>query len=128
MINFRDWYTDTMDIYRVVPAQDGALTRQERTLIAGGVRCRQYCASAPGLGISQTAANVTELDYVQCDNGVDVRAGDELRIHRGAVLGKTLPASRVFAGEPQYFREPFGAVLPGLAHQEIRIFQEERVK
>ena len=127
-MNYRDWYTDTMDIYRVTPVQDGALTRQERTLIAEGVHCRQYCASAPGPGMSQTAASVTELDYVQCDNAGDVRAGDELRIHRGAVLGKAMPESRVFAGEPQHYFEPFGAVLPGLAHQEIRIFQEERVK
>lgn len=127
-MNYRDWYTDTMDIYRVTSVQDGALTRQERTLIAQGVRCRQYCASAPGPSMSQTAASVTELDYVQCDNAVDVRAGDELHIHRGAVLGKDLPASRVFAGDPQHYFEPFGAVMPGLAHQEIRIFQEERVK
>ena len=128
MMNYRDWYTDTMDIYRVVPVQDGALTRQERTLIAGNVRCRQYCAAAPGPSMSQTAASVTDLDYVQCDNAVDVRAGDELHIRRGAALGKGLEESRVFAGEPQHFFEPFGAVLPGLAHQEIRIFKDERVK
>lgn len=127
-MNYRDWYTDTMDIYRITPVLDGTLTRQKRTLVAEGVRCRQYCASAPGISMSQTAASVTELDYVQCDNAVDIRAGDELHIHRGAGLGKDIPVSRVFAGDPQHYFEPFGAVLPGLAHQEIRIFQEERVK
>lgn len=127
-MNYRDWYSDLMDVYRVSPVQDGALTRQERVKVAEGVRCRQYCVSAPGPGMSQTAASITELDYVQCDNAVDVRAGDELHIRRGAVLGKALAESRVFAGEPQHFFEPFGAAMPGLAHQEIRIFQEERVK
>lgn len=127
-MNFRDWYTDTMDIYRTVPVQDGALTRQERTLIADGIRCRQYCASAPGPRMAQTAASVAEQDYVQCDNAVDVQAGDELHIHRGGALGKALAESRVFAGEPQYFFEPFGAAMPGLAHQEIRILRKERVK
>jgi len=117
-----------MDIYRASSYQEGALTRQARVKIAEGVRCRQYCVSAPGPGMSQTAASVTELDYVQCANDVDIRAGDELHIHRGAVLGKALAESRVFAGEPQHYFEPFGAVMPGLAHQEIRIFREERVK
>lgn len=127
-MNFRDWYTDTMDIYRVAPVQDGALTRQERTQIAKGVRCRQYCASASGPHMTQTAASVAEQDYVQCDNAVDVQAGDELHIHQGGALGKVLAETQVFAGEPQYFFEPFGAVAPGLAHQEIRILREERVK
>ena len=34
-MNFRDWYTDTVDIWRVVPVQDGSLTRHERKAVPG---------------------------------------------------------------------------------------------
>lgn len=125
-MNFQDWYTDAMDIYRVVPVQDGSLTRQQRQKIAEGVRCRVYHMGAPGLHMEQTAARVTQGDYVQCGNEVDIRAGDELRIQRSGLPGAT--EARYFAGDPEHFYEPFGAVLPGLAHQEVRIFQEERVR
>lgn len=127
-MNFRDWYTDRMDVYCVSPVPDGSLTRQERVKAAEDVPCRVYHMGASGPHMEQTAAKIVQGDYVQCDNAVDVRAGDELRIRRGAALGNALPETRAFAGEPEHFFEPFGAVLPGLAHQEIRILQEERVK
>ena len=59
---------------------------------------------------------------------MDIRAGDELLIHRGAVLGKSRQTMRAFAGDPVYFYEPFGAVLPGLAHQEVGLLQKEYLK
>lgn len=127
-MNFQDWYTDTMDIYRAVPVQDGSLTRQERQKVAENVRCRVYHTGAPSLRMEQTAASVLQGDYVQCGNEIDIRTGDELRIRRGAVLGRAAEEIRVFAADPEHFFEPFGAVLPGLAHQEVRIFQEERVR
>lgn len=128
MMNFREWYTDTMDIYRVSPVQDGSLTRHERVQVAAGVPCRMYQTDAARLNMAQTAASSMQKDWVQCDNAVDIRTGDELHIHRGAGLGHTLPEVRAFAADPNHFFEPFGAVLPGLAHQEIPLVQEERVK
>lgn len=127
-MNFRDWYTDRMDIYRVQPVRDGALTRHERQKIAEDIPCRVYQTDAARLELNQTAAASTQKDWVQCDNSVDVQAGDELRIFRGKGLGKTLPEMRAFAADPNHFFEPFGAVIPGLAHQEIPLLQEERVK
>ncbi len=127
-MNFRDWYTDRMDIYRVQPVRDGALTRHQRRKIAEDIPCRVYQTDAARLELNQTAAASTQKDWVQCDNSVDVQAGDELRIFRGKGLGKTLPEMRAFAADPNHFFEPFGAVLPGLAHQEIPLVQEERVK
>ena len=127
-MNFRDWYTDRMDIYRVQPVKDGALTRHQRRKIAEDIPCRVYQTDAARLELNQTAAASTQKDWVQCDNSVDVQAGDELRIFRGKGLGKTLPETRAFAADPNHFFEPFGAVLPGLAHQEIPLLQEERVK
>lgn len=128
MMNFRDWYTDTMDIWRVQPVADGALTRHERVLVQEAVPCRLYHISAEQIQMAQTAASVKGDDWVQCDNSVDIRAGDELILHRGAGLGHKLPDIRAFAGEPNHYFEPFGAVMPGLAHQEIKLLQEERVK
>lgn len=128
MINFLDWYTDTMDIWRVEAQQNGSLTQHSRKQVQEGVPCRLYHISAAAIKMAQTAANLSQEDWVQCDNSVDIRPGDELILRRGARLGHKLPPIRAFAGEPNHYFEPFGAVLPGLAHQEIKLLQEERVK
>lgn len=126
-MNFRDWYTDTVDIYRVHQTLDGALTRNERVPIATGIPCRVYQLSASPIDMTTSAATVKSDNWLQCDNSVDIQAGDELLIHRGAGLGQEVATVRAFASDPNYYFEPFGAVLPGLAHQEIRLMQEERV-
>ena len=71
--------------------------------------------------MSQAAASADQKDWLQCDNEVDIQAGDELIIHRGAVLGKSIPDIRAFASGPNHFFEPFGAIMPGLAHQESQL-------
>ena len=78
--------------------------------------------------MQSTAAYSDGVNKLACDNEVDIRAGDELLIHRGAVLGKSRQTMRAFAGDPVYFYEPFGAVLPGLAHQEVGLLQKEYLK
>lgn len=128
-MNYADWYTDQMDIWRVQAVQDGSLTRHERAQVAGNIPCRIYRnASDRAIDMRQEAALVWQESKLACDNGVDIREGDELRIRRGALVGGTAPEIRAFAGEPHHYYEPFGAVIPGLAHQEIRLLQEERVK
>ena len=86
-MNFHDWYTDTVDIWRVVPVQDESLTRHERRELYRNIPCRLYQVEAP-----------------------------------------EIPDIRAFASGPNHFFEPFGAIMPGLAHQEIRLLQQERVK
>lgn len=127
-MQWKDWYTDLMDIYRVTEVQDGALTRHEREQVAADIPCRIYQSDSKAVNMTQTAANVQQQDKLACDVSVDVRAGDELMIHRGKRIGKTGPDIRAFAGDPTLYYEPFGAIIPGLAHQEIRLLQEERVK
>lgn len=126
-MNFSDWYTDTMEIYRTQDIMDGQLTRQERVQIAAGIPCRIYQSDNRPIHMTQTAANVKESDHLACDLSVDVRSGDELKITRGGALGKSGPVIRAFASDPNLYYEPFGAIHPGLAHQEIRLLQEERV-
>jgi len=75
-----------------------------------------------------TAAASESEDKLACANEADIRAGDELIIRRGARLGEARQRMRAFAGEPVYFYEPFGAVLPGLAHQEVGLLQREYLK
>ena len=78
--------------------------------------------------MEQTAAHVKQADRLMCSTTVDIQAGDQLIIHRGAGLGQTTPDIRAFAADPNLYFEPFGAVIPGLAHQEVRLLQQEIVK
>lgn len=126
-MNWQDWYTDAMSIYRVQETMDGNLTRHERVQVSEDIPCRIYQSDNRPINMAETAANLKESDHLACDVSVDVRAGDELVITRGGRLGKPGPTIRAFAGEPNLYYEPFGAIIPGLAHQEIRLLQQERV-
>lgn len=127
-MNWSDWYTDTLDVWRNVEFKDGSLSRFERQQVLTGVPCRIYQSDNRAINMAQTAADIRQQDKLACAPDVDIRAGDELLIHRGAGLGKTGPTIRAFAADPNLYYEPFGAVIPGLAHQEIRLLQQERVK
>lgn len=127
-MNWADWYTDTVDIYRVTDVADGALTRHERQQVAEGVPCRIYRSGDNPIRMSQQAASIQQTDKLACGLDVDIHAGDELIVTRGAKLGRAGPVTRAFAADPVYYYEPFGAVIPGLAHQEITLRQEERTK
>lgn len=126
-MNWTDWYTDTMTIYRVQEVMDGNLTRHERVQVSENIPCRIYQSDNRPINMAETAANLKESDHLACDVSVDVRAGDELVITRGGRLGKPGPVIRAFAGEPNLYYEPFGAIIPGLSHQEIQLLQQERV-
>lgn len=125
-MNYADWYTDRMDIHRVRPVKDGALTRHERGRVTKDVPCRIYRSGVHGPRMQSTAAYTESADdKLACANDVDVRPGDELHIYRGKGLGQTRQNIRAFAGEPVHYYEPFGAVIPALAHQEIALLQKE---
>lgn len=126
-MNFTDWYTDTMEIYRVTPTTTGNLTSNQRQQVASSIPCRIYHSDQKPLDMSQTAASYNLTDKLMCANSVDIRAGDELLIQRGGRLGKTTETIRAFAGDSTRYFEPFGAVIPGLAHQEIPLLRQERV-
>lgn len=126
-MNFQDWYTDTVDIWRVTPTTTNGLTTNTLQQLYTGIPCRIYQSDNQPINMDQSAAHVKQADRLMCDTSVDIRAGDQLIIHRGAGLGKTAPDIRAFAADPNLYFEPFGAVIPGLAHQEIRLLQQERV-
>lgn len=120
-MNFTDWYTDRVDVYRIVDRLEGSITKHTRALIADSVPCRVYQSSKPSVTMADTAAHVTGSDKLMCGIKADIRKGDELLVSRGG--GKPV---RYFAGRPQDYPEPFGAVIPGLAHKEMSLLQEER--
>lgn len=124
-MNFRDWYTDRLSICRVQQEKDGALTVNRRVQVAENIPCRIYRSGAHAPRMQSPAAYTEGVDKLQCDNSVDIRAGDELFITRGGGLGQSQQTVRAFAGEPVHFYEPFGAVMPGLPHQEIALLEEE---
>ena len=127
-MNWQDWYTDLMDVWRNTPAKDGNLTRQERQQVLTGIPCRIYQSDNKPINMSQTASSVSQNDHLACDVSVDIHAGDELIITRGGKLGRSGPTIRAFASDPNLYYEPLGAIIPGLAHQEIRLMEQERVK
>ena len=108
--------------------QEGALTKQERVQVIADQPCRVYRNTVHGPRMQPTAAKAEQEDKLACANEADIQAGDELIVRRGARLGQTRQQMRAFAGEPAYFYEPFGAVLPGLAHQELSLLQVEYLK
>lgn len=126
-MNYQDWYTDTVDIWRVVLTTTNGLTSADRQQLYTGIPCRIYQSDNQPINMEQTSAYIKQADRLMCDTSVDIKAGDQLIIHRGAALGKTTPDIRAFAADPNYYFEPFGAVIPGLAHQEVRLLQQERV-
>ena len=126
-MNWNDWYTDTMSMYRTQEVMDGSLTRHERALVSENIPCRIYQSDNRTINMTETASNVDQSDHLACDISVDVRAGDEIIVKRGGRLGRQGPTIRAFAGDPNLYYEPFGAIIPGLAHQEIRLLQQERV-
>lgn len=127
-MNFQDWYTDTVDIWRVVSTTTNSLTTNELQQLYTAVPCRIYQSDNQPINMQQTAAYVKQADRLMCDTSVDIQAGDQLIIHRGAGLGQSTLDIRAFAADPNLYFEPFGAVIPGLAHMEVRLLQQERVK
>ena len=75
---FKNWYTDLMDVCRVVPVKDGNVTRQERKTVAEKVPCRVYHTGTGSPGITDNAARIRGEDKLSCDLSVDIQAGDEL--------------------------------------------------
>jgi len=128
-MNYTDWYTDRMTVYRARNVMDGALVRQERVLVLENVPCRIYSSGRHTARMQPTAAYVESADdKVACANSWDIRVNDELLIYRGEGVGQAGKPIRAFAGEPVHYYEPFGAVIPGLAHQEFAILEKEYVE
>ena len=61
-MNWTDWYTDSMDVYRVQAVTDGSLTRHERVQVSSGIPCRIYQSDNKAIQMEQTAAGIHQED------------------------------------------------------------------
>lgn len=126
-MNFADWYTDLFKIERNVAVADGDLTRQELQVIAEGLKGRVYRRGGGSPRWSQTDARSTQNIMLACDNSVDIRPGDRLTIQVGGVLGYSTEIIKARAGTFDHYYEPFGAVMPQLAHQQGALEEVMRI-
>ena len=127
MYQLSSWFTDLMDIYRVEAATTGALTRQERVLVASAVPCRIYSSQKSNLNLRQAASAVYGDEKLACAVDADVEAGDELIVTRGGALGRKTKPVRYIASQPVLYFDPVGAAATGLEHMEVGIHADNVV-
>lgn len=127
MYQLAGWFTDLMDIYRVEAVTTGALTRQERVLVAATVPCRIYSPQKNNINLRQAASAVYGDEKLACAVDVDIEAGDELLVTRGAVLGRKTKPVRYIASQPVLYFDPVGAAATGLEHMEVGIHADNVV-
>lgn len=126
---FAGWYTDTVDIYRVIAVKNGNTTRQERQKInEKPIPCRIYAPQKDGPSMTDNASIERANEKMSCDLGVDIRSGDELKIIRGGNLGFANVPERYFAGEPVSYYDPVGGALTGLQHKEVGLLKDNIVR
>lgn len=125
---FRSWYTDLVDVYRVVNTETGNIDTQARQQIGNAIPCRVYSSQKNGPSMQDGAARVNSTDKLSCAVDVDIRAGDELLVTRGGALGRGGEPERYFAGNPQHYYDPVGGALTGLEHLEVGLLMQEIVR
>ena len=116
-----------MDVYRVEAVTTGALTRQERVLVASAVPCRIYSPQKNNLNLRQAASAVYGDEKLACAVDADVEAGDELIVTRGGALGRKTKPVRYIASQPVLYFDPVGAAATGLEHMEVGIHADNVV-
>lgn len=126
---FRQWYTDTVDIYRVVNTTDRNITRQKRQKVnSEPIPCRVYLPGKGGPSMTANAAREKSSEEMACDLSVDIQAGDELMVVRGGALGHSNAPERYFAGTPVSYYDPVGGALTGLQHKEVGLLRDNIIK
>ena len=125
---FSNWYTDIVDVYRVVNATTGNIDTQARQQVGSAIPCRVYSSQKNGPSMQDDAARVNSTDKLSCAVDVDIRAGDELLVTRGGALGRGGEPERYFAGNPQHYYDPVGGALTGLEHLEVGLLMQEIVR
>ena len=125
---FSNWYTDIVDVYRVVNATTGNIDTQARQQVGSAIPCRVYNSQKNGPSMQDSAARVNSTDKLSCAVDVDIRAGDELLVTRGGALGRGGEPERYFAGNPQHYYDPVGGALTGLEHLEVGLLMQEIVR
>lgn len=123
-----NWYTDTFDSFRVVATVDAGITKHERIQMIYGQACRVYNNPTPEPQMSEQAAAVSAGNTLCCDIGTDIKAGDEIIVHRSAgIRAEAVSNDRYFAGKPNIYVEPFGGIIANLEHMQVALYHEKRI-
>ena len=125
---FSGWYTDTVDVYRIVNITSGNITRQERKRVGSAIPCRVYSSQKNGPNMTNNAAREQSTDKLACDVTVNIIAGDELLVTRGGALGHGGKPERYFAGNTQHYYDPVGGALTGLEHLAVGLLMQNIVE
>lgn len=122
-------YTDLFESYRVVDTVEGGITKHERRPILKDIPCRIYSNPTPSINMTEQASTSDASNQLCCDLGVDIRAGDEIIVHRnGRTHDVPVSSYRYFAGRPNEYRLPFGGVSNcDIEHIQVALLNEERV-
>ena len=116
---FDGWYTDLVDVYRVVNTTTGNIDTQTRQQVGSAIPCRVYNSQKNGPSMQDGAARVNSMDKLSCA---------ELLVTRGKALGCGGEPERYFAGNPQHYYDPVGGALTGLEHLEVGLLMQEIVR
>ena len=116
---FSSWYTDLVDVWRVVNTTESGLTRQVLTKVLGAVPCRVYTVATNNWTARQGAAVSRADEKLSCAVDTDIRAGDTLYITRGGALNSGRTPERYIASNPKAYYDPVGGALTGLQHLQV---------
>lgn len=121
---FSDWYTDTVNVVRIVTSKVGNISRESREQVnQEPIPCRVYNTNLQGMTPQNTASVDRHTDKLACDVNTDIKEGDELIVTRGALVGGTT-TERYLAGKPQRFYDPVGMAHTGLDHMEVALLAD----
>lgn len=124
MYQMASWFTDTVDVHRVMPKVVNGLTRQELTEIYTGIPCRIYSTQVNNWNGRQGAAAVRADEKMACAVDTDIQAGDTLFITRGGALGRGRSPERFIASAPKAYYDPVGGAATGLEHLEVGLYAD----
>ena len=79
---FEGWYTDLMDVFRVVAVKDGSISRQERKKVGEGIPCRVYHTGTGSPSITDNAARRTNRNGIWPDRRrfITIRLAERLPV------------------------------------------------
>lgn len=126
MYQLSTWFSDLMDVYRVVNTTTGGLTRQERTQVLSAVPCRVYSSAKNSINLRDGAATTRGDEKLACAVDTDIQAGDEIIVTRGGAFGHTR-TERYIASRPIPYYDPVGVAATGLEHLEVGLHADNIV-
>ncbi len=120
------WYKDLMDVYRLQETERLPIDKQEWVCIYSKVRCKVYSTSQSALQIEKTSGTIEENNKIAYANKYTLQEGDEIKVWQYGENYGNDGYDRYIVGKPKKYKEPFGAVQPGIEHTQATITLKTR--